>query len=1026
MISRLVAFLQIRPGEVKMASLVAVLFGLVEAGRSIGSNAADALFFLRFGVQYLPYMFILLGIATFLVAVSYTGAVARPRREDLYKASFGVFALVVSIEWAAIHLDLPLLYPVLWMSINVISAVLGLQLWHIAGEVTDTRQAKRLTSIFLSGTVAGGLLGNVATGALANLIGTQNLLLIYSALLLVSFVLTFAIARQFFSSTQKRAKRIGAWVRLREGFVYERGSQMFRLISFASIVFSVMYFSVSFPFSQIVTASFPREADVANFLGLFSAAGTLLTLLVSLVLANRIYARIGIVNSVLILPLVYLGGFLLWSFNFALVTAGAVRLAQMVTLGGLASPAWSSLFNVAPPERRAEVLGFDAAVPSQIGVVLSGVLLVLANRGLGTTQIFTMGIVVALICGYLVWRMRGAYGAALVLALRAGRFEVFAGGEGSLARFRGNASAIRVAVDALHDAKASTRRLAVEILAKMRVDSAVPELVKTLQDSDLEVRLQAMRALGALEANDAADAIAGTITSDPATRACALEVLTGLEFTPKPSLLQKLEDLLPDPNRNVRAQTMVLLARLGQAPLALGELTADLKKDPESRVAALGALIRIAVFKPAVLDRSGFDLAPIIAAANDPLPLVRRAACEALCRIGGERAIEALVARLSDSDSLVRKAAADSLRASGAEAALQVVHVLKNGLDIAQDAALDALIPDDPRLLEPLTQYAQREIDQTLTWRELAGSVPPGGKATNLVRELLHTRAMQSEQRLIKTVGLLGNQEAMDLVAKSFNSRDPETRAEAVETLETLGNKQLAKAIIPLLEDALATEDQPSEANSEEALAHLMTQRDAWARALGARAAAELDLHELEPNLKILAKSDHDPLARQAAREALRQLDGSTNEVGQMETLQTVSSLERILLLREVSLFEELSPDDLKQIADIAREKLYPDGAALFREGEEGDELCVLASGQVAVVRGSNGKEKVVAHRGAGEVLGEMAILESAKRSATVRAEGDVRALVIDADAFKSILRDRPEVSLAVLRVLSRRLREMM
>jgi len=257
-----------------------------------------------------------------------------------------------------------------------------------------------------------------------------------------------------------------------------------------------------------------------------------------------------------------------------------------------------------------------------------------------------------------------------------------------------------------------------------------------------------------------------------------------------------------------------------------------------------------------------------------------------------------------------------------------------------------------------------------------------------------------------------------------LKSRDAETRAKAVETLETLGNKRLARAIIPLLDDAPATHDQQLRLTPAEALAHLLTQKDDWARALAARAVAELELRELIPNLRLLEREDRDPFPREAAREALMRLDGPNKEAVPMETLQTVSSLERILLLREVPLFAELSPDDLKQIAEIAREQLYSDGAVLCREGEEGNELYVLASGQVRVTKKSNGTEKILATRGVGEFVGEMAIIESAPRSATVRADGDVRALVIDAQAFKSILRDRPEVSLAVLRGLSRRLRE--
>lgn len=1011
-----------------MAALVALLFGVIEAGRGIGSNTVDALFYLRFGVEFLPYMFMILGAATFVIAVSYTAALGRLRRRDLYIGSLGLFALVLVLEWAAIHSDLPLLYPVLWISVNVISAVLALQVWHVAGEVTDTRQAKRLNSIFISGGIFGSLVGNIATGKLAQLLGTQNLLILYAVLLGAGFLLTVEIARRFFVPVQKTTKHSGVWTRLREGFEFERGSRMLRLMSYASIVFSILYFSVSFPFSRIVSSSFGTEADVANFLGLFSAAATLITLVVSLVIANRLYARIGIVDAVLILPLIYFGGFVIWALGFSLVTAVTVRLAQMVVLGGVASPAWNSLFNVAPPERRGEVLGFDAAVPSQAGVVLSGVMLILADRGLGTTQIFTMGMIVALGCGYLIWQMRGAYGEALVLALRAGRFEVFGGGVGAFTRFRTDAEALRVAMGALRDVKASTRRLAVEILTRMKANPAIPSLVEALNDPDIEVRMAALSALGELGANEAAHSVIPMLGDrDTAVRARALETLARLKVTPTPALAAKLDELAQDHDLDIRAKAVVAIAKLGETQRAMRELKTLLtEQNPEARLAGLEAVSKIVSFDPNSAKGDEFDLALISKACADQMAIVRRAACLTLGNVGNVEGVETLVSCLHDPDSSVRNASIEALRKFGAKATAQVLQALNTGPDRVQEAALDALAPDDPNLLEPLIKYAEREIAQVQTWRRLKEVIPSRGNVSNLVCALLNSRASQSELRLVKTVGLLGNREAMELVAKSLKSRDSETRAEAVETLETLGDKRLAKTIIPLLEDAMAVEDGQQKWTTSEALAHLMAQKDGWARALASRAAAELGLRDLVPNLKVMARSDRDPLAREAATESLIRLEDGKDEVVSMETLQTVSSLERIILLREVPLFAELDPDDLKQIADVASERLYPADAVLFREGEEGDELYVLASGQVRITKGTNGSERVVARRGVGEFLGEMAIFESAERSATVRAEGDVRTLVIDANAFKSILRDRPEVSLAVLRVLSRRLREMM
>ncbi len=144
-----------------------------------------------------------------------------------------------------------------------------------------------------------------------------------------------------------------------------------------------------------------------------------------------------------------------------------------------------------------------------------------------------------------------------------------------------------------------------------------------------------------------------------------------------------------------------------------------------------------------------------------------------------------------------------------------------------------------------------------------------------------------------------------------------------------------------------------------------------------------------------------------------------------MRTLKTLSMLDRVLLLREVPIFSGLSPEDLERIAEIAEEQLFLDKALLCREGEPGQTLFVIASGNVDVIKKFGDTETVLATRTNGEFVGEMAILETAPRSATLRARGGVRTLVIDGNAFNAILLDRPQVAVSVLRYMSTRVREL-
>jgi CRP-like cAMP-binding protein len=160
--------------------------------------------------------------------------------------------------------------------------------------------------------------------------------------------------------------------------------------------------------------------------------------------------------------------------------------------------------------------------------------------------------------------------------------------------------------------------------------------------------------------------------------------------------------------------------------------------------------------------------------------------------------------------------------------------------------------------------------------------------------------------------------------------------------------------------------------------------------------------------------------AGSAAREALRQL----GEVNTMETLQTMSTMERVLLLHDVPLFAALSPDDLAQIAVIAREQWYDDGSPICREGEWGREMYVLAQGQVRVTRQTPEGEKYLATRYAGDFLGEMSIVLAAPRTSSVYAAGEVRTLVIGDEALKTILHDRPDVALTMMRGVMQRFRE--
>ena len=1003
-----------------MVMLVAALFLCIQAGQGIGENAAFALFLSRLDINLLPYMYMGLGGFVSIASLVYATSLSRFRNARVVVTLLAGSVILFLVEWAAIALLHLSIYALLWLTTFGMSMMLGTVLWTVAGEVCDARQAKRLFPLFTSVGILGSVLGNLLTGLFAKLAGTNHLIILYTLLLFVGFLFTRSITRLYFRPETVTNAMSSLLDDMRAGFDFVRLSPLFRILAVSSILYSVLFFTVDFPFSAIVSNRFRGDdASLAGFKGLFTSITTAVTFLVSLLLANRVYTRLGIVNSILIMPITYVAAFILFFVSFTFEGAVIARFAQLVILGGLMGTAWNALFNVVPIERRGQVLAFNNGVPAQIGVILSGLMIILSKQVLNTHSILLLGAVVALISVYLTFKMKSAYGEALLSALRAGRTEVFNQEEEAFLGYQNDPAALQVILNELRDSKPHMRRLAVEMLAKLGNPAAIPHLVERLTDTDPEVRVAVTHSLAELGATAAMGEIILGL-DDPAdiVREETLASLLKLGAASSPKLIGLLEPLLNDPNVHVAAHAAAVLLFLQeneQAQILFSKLLKD--NDVHTRHVALDALGHIAA---SAQGRASFNVNLILNALADSSPLIRRDAIEVASSLKASAVYQLIVPCLSDEDAAVRRTASATLRQAWLESRTSVLQIIEQRQEAALDAALDSIPAGDSLSFAPLRAYIQREASTIQHLRMLIHALPQAGRAVNLLIETLKHRESLSEERLMKAVGVFGNPRALDLIRKSLHT-DTATRAAALEALETLGDREITHDILPLLDrGGVVPSSNDQKIEPSQAIERLLSSTDYWLRALAARSISELDLKEFTPVLQKL-KSDSTLLVKEAATDSLVQMeDGDT-----MKTLKTISALERIMLLREVPMFSRLSPEDLEQIAEIAQEQLYPDQSVICREGEPGNNLFIIVNGKVEVIKKAGKQENVIAIREPGEFVGEMAILESAPRYATLKASGEVRVLIIEGAAFTSILFDRPEVAVSVLRHMSSRVRQL-
>src|SRR2546421_11661365 len=104
--------------------------------------------------------------------------------------------------------------------------------------------------------------------------------------------------------------------------------------------------------------------------------------------------------------------------------------------------------------------------------------------------------------------------------------------------------------------------------------------------------------------------------------------------------------------------------------------------------------------------------------------------------------------------------------------------------------------------------------------------------------------------------------------------------------------------------------------------------------------------------------------------------------------------------------------------------KEFKRGDVLFHEGEAGKEMYVIQTGKVNITKKVRDTEKILATLGAGEFLGEMAILNNKPRSAGAVMAEDGKLLVIDPKTFEAMIRGNVEIAVRLIKKLSDRLQE--
>jgi CRP/FNR family transcriptional regulator, cyclic AMP receptor protein len=136
---------------------------------------------------------------------------------------------------------------------------------------------------------------------------------------------------------------------------------------------------------------------------------------------------------------------------------------------------------------------------------------------------------------------------------------------------------------------------------------------------------------------------------------------------------------------------------------------------------------------------------------------------------------------------------------------------------------------------------------------------------------------------------------------------------------------------------------------------------------------------------------------------------------------QQLLLLEKVLLLKSLSIFKETPETILAELAPLMQEDEVEQGTVVFEENEPGDCMYIILSGEIQIHKGKI--TLAILHEK--EVFGELSLLDAETRSATATAKTDCILFKIDQEPFYELIDTRPEVARGFIKILCNRLRKL-
>ena len=1055
----LAKWLKIYEDEIRLFLWATLLLFLIRSSSILFNNFAETAFLKRFGVEYLPIIYVVNSVATFVIMGFMSGFMARLPGSRLLAYMFVLCGVSVGAFRLIIPLGHELIYPVLFVAKSLYEVLLGLLFWNLANDLFDTRQSKRLFPLITAGGVIGGIIGSFGTPLVVQWIRIDNLLWVYLATALAGALVVVRMAAVFptMSLSDGKAKK----VRRRKGLAREfkevlplvRESSLVKILILLTLIPNVVIPILNYQFNFAIDESFATEGGMIDFFGYLRGFLNVISFVI-LLFVGRVYGRWGLPVALMFHPFNYVLVFLGFLFRFDLITAIYSRMSTNILRTTINNPARAVLMGLFPVEYRSLIRPFLRGTVVRIGILIgSGT--ILASEGFFHPRFLS---VVALVF-MTVWIgttlvFKRNYSRILLDLISRNLLDMKSLEQEDVTQiFQDKQIQIQL-LEAFLNATGSTCLWYANLIRSLGVQNLDAHILSVMREQDDQTRIGLLDLLSGSAGPRAVKVFEELVDpGKPRLTAAVLRAAARMGRAAAGDFMRRVYDEYEDPEIRARA----VAGLYGEDPDAYGRVIRSWLESDEERERRAGIVAAggsgDAAFVPA--------LEAILESAGDEELLAL--AVRGLARLEPPDLNERVLPHLSHPSEAVRRAALEAVRVSDDEALRGVIPLLGDRDEGIQELALkrlrnaehqnpeiliEALGLPDPRLRENVFELLETlEIKDVEVLRFARGqlerayrNLAEAGALTELEespqRDLLIDHLLQKKRDRVDTVlRVLSTQDRsgqMRMIWRGVFSSDSRQRSNAVEALDDLVGHALSKIMVPLLEEA-AESEMTEVARKEFKLEGFRGDAAALCRHL-------LEKHDwvtVMLTLKVIEAGGCEGVGKEACAPFLeaenphvcyvaREIAESESSSKETDMETSISIPDKILHLRGIQIFGGLSVGEMAAIASVTEETVFPAGEVVIREGEAGETMYMIISGQVSVCKKKGEEEEIELDRiNPGDYFGEMALFENEVRSATIRTVEESRLLVLHKREFEEIVREYPQIALHICKILSHRLRKL-